>query len=910
MVTGKIGRRAHSAKTESINMRRRISGVMLAMVAIVSVSGCASTKKSFTGYPDHSSSTTSSTEFSYQSDPYDDDATYGQTYNLQDYFTEAAVTNDLPEDVVSDARIGMAEVEISFTEARANEIDRDARVRERTAQIANDRTRAASDEEITLAEVDELQTHQDAQQVQIAAQLIARERQVTANIQRNVQLVEALAKEQRTKQQDIASKAGLAFEEERAQIEQLRVIRVATESEGWAAIEQMHETARATRERAEAAVMALRQQARSAAETMTARMADLSTQLATVPRQTQAKVAKLKAQGNATQDEARARSSELQAHGDAMERQSAEQEYNLLVSKAKTVRQQKQSDTTRAGAEASADYERSVSEVERLRADANVMLQSSQTEATMQMGELRAWLNRNKVTINLLRAGADRMEKVARAEFVKALARATAVAVHETSDHQVVVSEAQMRNAMANAEAKAAKIRDLIFTELARRTREGLVGFPGKTSASNQGMEVYDIPAVAKVAKIAPHVDPGAVAKFQGSLAHVLHEHTKADAQFSALEAAFFERKTNIEAVRDQKTAVGNEQLAAADGLQLRAVAQLAERNAKITSKLANARSDFERSMVEADAFRRNVLAQVSELRAEAKAIQDAGYVKAAALQKEAQVVARNGQHELDSLQVSLRAAEEEGEAKVSRLTAEADSVEQSQFALADQIDSQIALAETELGAEVANLDRTVETRSAIAEADYREALASAEAIGKQTEMQIKRLEADNELEKAMALAEIERLHDIHFVNTIKNDAEIARRLADAYADRVITDAESDVQQAAVQTFAAMTTASVEAQRRIAAAKSNDVHSMFRTRIVEFDTQKVKRRAEALVKASRERANAETILAQAKAARFDSNKRLARLVRHQETLQRAAVKDWDSRLFNNPTNGFKEADED
>ena len=249
MVTGKIGRRAHSAKTESINMRRRISGVMLAMVAIVSVSGCASTKKSFTGYPDHSSSTTSSTEFSYQSDPYDDDATYGQTYNLQDYFTEAAVTNDLPEDVVSDARIGMAEVEISFTEARANEIDRDARVRERTAQIANDRTRAASDEEITLAEVDELQTHQDAQQVQIAAQLIARERQVTANIQRNVQLVEALAKEQRTKQQDIASKAGLAFEEERAQIEQLRVIRVATESEGWAAIEQMHETARATRAR-------------------------------------------------------------------------------------------------------------------------------------------------------------------------------------------------------------------------------------------------------------------------------------------------------------------------------------------------------------------------------------------------------------------------------------------------------------------------------------------------------------------------------------------------------------------------------------------------------------------------------------------------------------------------------------
>ncbi len=63
-------------------------------------------------------------------------------------------------------------------------------------------------------------------------------------------------------------------------------------------------------------------------------------------------------------------------------------------------------------------------------------------------------------------------------------------------------------------------------------------------------------------------------------------------------------------------------------------------------------------------------------------------------------------------------------------------------------------------------------------------------------------------------------------------------------------------------------------------------------------------KADALVKASRERANAETIFAEADAAREKTRERLARLVKHQASLQRAAVTDWDSRLSKNPEQGF------
>ncbi|UCE62021.1 MAG: hypothetical protein JSU63_09910, partial [Phycisphaerales bacterium] len=77
----------------------------------------------------------------------------------------------------------------------------------------------------------------------------------------------------------------------------------------------------------------------------------------------------------------------------------------------------------------------------------------------------------------------------------------------------------------------------------------------------------------------------------------------------------------------------------------------------------------------------------------------------------------------------------------------------------------------------LARIDREIESSTAITEANYSEMLTQAEAIGLQAEMEIKRLSARNELEKAVAQADVERLHDLHFVNTVKGEAEAERYL-------------------------------------------------------------------------------------------------------------------------------------
>ena len=145
----------------------------------------------------------------------------------------------------------------------------------------------------------------------------------------------------------------------------------------------------------------------------------------------------------------------------------------------------------------------------------------------------------------------------------------------------------------------------------------------------------------------------------------------------------------------------------------------------------------------------------------------------------------------------------------------------------------------------------------------------------------------------------------MHFVNSMKGEAELERRLAGVQADRIVSDASLDAEQVAIAAYSDITAAAVESQRRIAAARAQVVQSLFTTRLIEVDADRVKAKAEALVRGSRERANAETILAKAKASSEKTKERIARLVSHQNSLQRAAVKDWDTRLAKNPEGGFE-----
>ena len=830
--------------------------------------------------------------------------TYSQTASRQRYFTEKAKKNNLPEKYLSEARIGMTEVDKRLAKARADEITRDAVVRKETARISNKRVDAEAKEETELAELDELKKTQAAQQSTLVAQLAARERQAKAAADKNAGMAEALAKEKRTVQQDLISRAEKGVAEAKAHIEELRVIRVVTEKEGAAALQMARENAQATRTRAVATATALRQEAQSVMDKTTARVAELVTKIATMPTQFQAKGHQIMVKASSVEDQGLARAAELEARAAAKETQSAEHKYNLMVSLAKTERETAQTAAEHQGVLARTAHDRDAIEVEQLRGDAHMMIQAAQAEATRQFGGLNAWFKRSKADIDRLRAAADRLEKSGRAEFVKAIARHTADAVRETNEHQKILSEAQMKTTIAGAESKAALLHEHLYEELVRQTKAGKVELSGKTAATNESMEL-DVPTSAKVTAVSKSIDADTISVFRSNLAQVLHDRVAADAQFSSLEASFNQQKVNSESVRVQRTALANENLATADAILLKSVADLGETNANITASLATARSDHDRAMVEAETFRKAALADAAEMRAQAKAIADDAAARAVMLRRESQAITESGQSEVDATKVALRSTEEQGEAEASRLLAEAGSVEASEAALAEQIDAEISTVNDVLVAELANLDRQIESSTAIAKTDYNEMLAEANAVGLKAEMEIKRLAARNELEKAIAQSEIERLHDLHFVNSMKSDAVLERRLATVQADRADTAASLDAEQVAIAAYSDITAAAVESGRRIAAARAQMVQSLFNTRLVEVDADKVKARAEALLRGSNERANAETILAKAKAASEKTKDRIARLVRHQKSLQRVAVEDWDARLHKNPKEGFQ-----
>lgn len=838
-----------------------------------------------------------------QSTEVDLSKTYGQTDSTQNYFTDKAGKNDLPQKYLSEARIGMTKVDVTLSGARGTELERDATYRRRNAQLRNKRTETAVREEMSMALIQELRQQQEARRMELAGHLSSRERQTEALDERNERFAEAWAKEQRTIQHEVTSQAEKEFDEAKARTEQLRVIRAATEGEALAAIGQMRSSSRATRARADATIAQLRQESLSVSDKTAARMAELTSKLTTVPLRFHAKTSRLEAQASAVQNASFARSNELNARANATEAQSAEHEYNLMISVARTNRQRVEAENERKNTAAQATYERGITGVERKRADAHMALEEAETEGTKRFGELDAWFLRSKAQVDSMRSIADRDEKVARAEFVKVVAKHTADAMRETNEHQQVLSEAQMKTTISEAETKAAEVHEQIMSELENQTRTGGVGFPGKTTPVNESMDL-DVPLSEKVAAIVPNIDPEDIAAFQAALANVLHNRTLADAQFSSVEATYQEVRTAIEAKRDQTIAYGSEQLASADALRLEVDATLGEQQSNIMAELETGRSAYNYAMVEADAFRKEVLADVTDMRAQAKAMLDDSSARVQVLRKEAQVVMDSGEEEVDAIQAELRSTEEQGEAEANRLLVEAASIEKGETALAEQIDAQINAAGQELVADIANLDRQIESSTDIAETNYSEMLAQAESLGLQTEMEIKRLAARNDLEKALAQAEIERLHDVHFLDAIRGDADVERRLAAAQADRSNSNADADAEQVAIQAEADTFSATVTAQRRIAAAQGTTVRSLFNTRIVEVDTDRLREKADALVNASRQRANAETILAEAETAREKTTERMARLVKHQASLQRAAVTDWDSRLSKNPVEGF------
>ncbi len=840
-------------------------------------------------------------------DKFDLHNSHEQTRHTQNYITQQARQRELPETYLSNVRIGMAEVEAKLDSARATELERDAILQERTADLNAEREETATRQQIALAEIEKLKKERKAKRDQLAAVLAAHKRSAHAEAEKKIRFREALAKERTTAQTDMISQAEQAFTKAKARTEQLQTAHTATERESLATIEKMRENVQATRTRAAATVTALRTEAQSKTEQAAARVTELQTQIGTIPQQAQAESSQLLVGAVTIEDESHAVAQEWEARADALEQQVAKHEYRLKVTRTKADWRQAQAVSDRQTTEAKTGYQQTISKIDRLHGDAHMMVQNAQSESTKEFQKLSAWFKDSTAEVDDIRSKFDQLEKVARAEFVKAEAKSRADALKETAQHQEALSEAKMNTIVAAAEAEAARLRKNIMVELASKTRAGRVGFDGKTAPTpQQPADLYDVPRVRKVVGVTPRFEPEAVAAFRSALAKVMHERTKADSQERALEASYNEGKSNLEFKRAEKIAAGNEQLARADALMLRAGAELKEHKAEIAAELAEAKSKYDRAFVEADTLRRDALAEAVNYQVKAKAVIEEGVAQITALRNEAEVVTQRAQTEVKSLQAELHATEQRGKGKASRLLAEADTIEQNGAGLAKQIEAQIVAAERTLEAELSQLDGSIKSAGVIAGADYAEAMVQAQTFGEKAESEIKRLESLEELEHAIAQAELQRIQDQHFVDVINDEVEIRRLLAVAQAERDQSDAFSDAELVAIRTDADKATANLIAQRRIAAARENAVKSRFDARLAQFDSSRFREKMGVFRTDSVDQMNVETTLAEAEAALAQTKERLALLVKRQKSLQQAAVKNWDARLVNYRETGFND----
>ena len=112
----------------------------------------------------------------------------GQTDSLDSYFVRKAQANNLSARSLSEAQIGMTQVQAKLASARAAELDRDAVAQTKRARLASNRAQSKANENSSLMAIEELKQHQQARKAELVARLGARERQMKATIEKNAML--------------------------------------------------------------------------------------------------------------------------------------------------------------------------------------------------------------------------------------------------------------------------------------------------------------------------------------------------------------------------------------------------------------------------------------------------------------------------------------------------------------------------------------------------------------------------------------------------------------------------------------------------------------------------------------------------------------------------------------------------
>jgi len=785
--------------------------------------------------------------------------------------------SDLPLEYVSEGKIGISKVEAALEAADAVDLQARAKLNKQLADFSARRVEVEAQVNKNLSEADALHKKYDKEYSKAMAQIAAREAELGALIERKETIIASLIKEGDSNRDDIVADAREKFERETARIEQLKEIYKAIEVESNAKIFEMTEISKATRERADATVSELEAQARAVQLETKARVDELEEQIKSVTVQTESEAKKLSIAREAILKSGAANVKEFRTKAVTIQANLADEEYQLKLTTAASVKAEAEAKAQEKSANAPTRLDKAMAEIDRLRAQVHHQQVTSEAGYETQLAEIQVKIDDELSGVKKLRISADRAEQVARAEFVK-------------------------------AEAEAARIKQEVLETIARKKASNKVEFDDNTTpVSQQSDELHEVPDVPQVQAVAARIEPDHIADYRKSFAEVMRIRAQADVRQLIADATFAEAKTNLVAVKTQEDAIASEQLAIADALEAQARSRFSEVKTRTEKEMDIVESKYRQHLVQAASFRKEKGAEVLDYQSQADALEQITNARAKQLLAEAQAVTVSGQNDVKELKVILWAVKQRGDAQYSKLMAEAKSVSDSQEALALQIDAQIDSARRYLEAGLAKIENSIQATARITQADYQQALTQATVLRQKTDAQINRTNATFTMEHAILKAQIERDKGLALSQTIRGKAACDRMIANANTTKMCENADIDAEHATAQADMNIILAANSAKRQSAQVYLNAVKARFNARIQQVKAEREIDMVDELNAMAIKRTDLATALAQARAAREASNRKLAELRKRQIELQTVSMVNWSDKvaMFENDSTQFE-----
>lgn len=804
---------------------------------------------------------------------------------------------ELPQEWVSEARESTAGIQAQRANAQAFEIYADSAYNESMAQADADLQDGFVARDTGYADAQRTQTIHNARLAQMDSQISARSYESDAKWERQEAFLVASVKEWQSEIERMRSVSEKEWSAALAEHDHMMATYAAVRDRGQAEISQMVQIADLTEERAVNKVQSLRAQAQAVADQSLAEVSKLSQMIKTESEQANALYTELKQRAHSLDGELSSEVATLNAQASQFEAADATENYKLSVESAQVNYESALSDAENIRLTADERAMQDGAHAARLTADANAKRDASQTT----FEEAQQWVSsqyaKSMADIQNTLAQAEREEHIARSNFIKAETDARVDAMHKQAEHDRALAKDELAKIEAEAIAEARVLTAKFTKEFSDQARKGSFVIPSNTEQSSDSTSAGDsTPELAKADTKPVNVEADRIADFKIGLAKASQLRQEANANRLDAIAHRDSEMGKFNNWWSAKQADFHATIASIQSFEHKSNADVARMLTKSESLIATAETERTRSLVDAESSRTEVLATIETLRGNSTTLSKKKEAQVKQLLAQAEASKRIGDSKIASLSVQRDAASRRGEAKSAQLLAEASSLEQSQRAIVAQMHNEIDAGRQILDAELARLDQATSSFMAIAQANFNEGIAMADAFERIAVANTGELTARHIASRKQSDADIEYLQHLASAGELMRDAEVTRMFAQADESLGLQKAHDIATRGQIDADQQVALASATREFTVADARETGVRARFDHRVAM--TQSDRNRAYADMYAQSQEQLARTEMASAQAATYSdlSLAALQRLSTTSQSFQLTAQRNWDSRL--------------